>query len=396
MKKIFIILGSFLLFLTFTNTVYADSAWNLNDSSPIVFGCGSGSYHHTLDTVTVNLTSGSFVGEGTYDPNSSYTWDITGNITGNDITFTIVYTGSNAGYTLNGVGTISADGSIAGTVGGNCQTFSMSAGTASFNRHAEITSPDENEDVYGFVNFSAYLTDDDADSIQWAVREGTCAAAVGTVFGNVGGHSDVATINISDLSMQTFEFSGDMSSMTPGEYCFIYNPREDSGESNIRETREFNIIEDTTAPIITFVEPVSGSTHSGLMHLKATCNEDCNYVNFWWRAEGESFSSSSKRYHYVHTDGTVFEWDLNTLNAERADGSNYLMSDGVYYLYAAGKDLAGNWARTSTIRVIVDNAPNDKNECKKGGWKTFINPSFKNQGSCVSYVQSNDHAGKRP
>jgi len=33
--------------------------------------------------------------------------------------------------------------------------------------------------------------------------------------------------------------------------------------------------------------------------------------------------------------------------------------------------------------------PTDKDQCKKGGWQTFTNPSFKNQGQCVSYVQHN-------
>jgi len=33
-----------------------------------------------------------------------------------------------------------------------------------------------------------------------------------------------------------------------------------------------------------------------------------------------------------------------------------------------------------------------KNQCKKNGWKKFNNPSFKNQGDCVSYVQSNEKA----
>lgn len=31
-------------------------------------------------------------------------------------------------------------------------------------------------------------------------------------------------------------------------------------------------------------------------------------------------------------------------------------------------------------------APTSKGECKKGGWKEFTNPSFKNQGQCVSYT----------
>lgn len=36
---------------------------------------------------------------------------------------------------------------------------------------------------------------------------------------------------------------------------------------------------------------------------------------------------------------------------------------------------------------IADTAPpTDKDQCKKNGWKSFNNPSFKNQGDCVSYV----------
>jgi len=38
----------------------------------------------------------------------------------------------------------------------------------------------------------------------------------------------------------------------------------------------------------------------------------------------------------------------------------------------------------------------DKNDCKNGGWMTFNAPSFKNQGACVSYITSNEKAGKRP
>lgn len=34
-------------------------------------------------------------------------------------------------------------------------------------------------------------------------------------------------------------------------------------------------------------------------------------------------------------------------------------------------------------------SPTDKDQCKKGGWMTFNNPSFKNQGQCVSWVNHN-------
>jgi hypothetical protein len=36
-------------------------------------------------------------------------------------------------------------------------------------------------------------------------------------------------------------------------------------------------------------------------------------------------------------------------------------------------------------------APTDKDQCKNGGWATFTNPTFKNQGDCVSYT---NHANK--
>jgi hypothetical protein len=40
----------------------------------------------------------------------------------------------------------------------------------------------------------------------------------------------------------------------------------------------------------------------------------------------------------------------------------------------------------STFTVVP--APTNKDQCKNGGWQTFNNPSFKNQGDCVSFVQT--------
>ena len=37
--------------------------------------------------------------------------------------------------------------------------------------------------------------------------------------------------------------------------------------------------------------------------------------------------------------------------------------------------------------------PTSKDQCKHGGWKTFNNPSFKNQGQCVAYVNHHDGHG---
>lgn len=70
-------------------------------------------------------------GTGHYNPVPAYTWNMTGNVTGENVTFQIVYTGIGAGSVYNLVGVVNtADGSISGTVDSNCQFFAMPAGTA--------------------------------------------------------------------------------------------------------------------------------------------------------------------------------------------------------------------------------------------------------------------------
>lgn len=69
-----------------------------------------------------------------------------------------------------------------------------------------------------------------------------------------------------------------------------------------------------------------------------------------------------------------------------------LSSDMVYRSWS--RMLGGISVRCLSDTVIVS-PPTDKSQCKKNGWMTFNNPTFKNQGDCVSYLQSNDNAGKR-
>lgn len=123
------ILGIAGLTVGLIGTANANTAvWELIAPSQITFTCGGLDYQHTLDNVSNN--SGNFSGTGHYNVDNTYTWNIGGNISNNNITFQIVYTGSNAGYTLNGTGSIANDGSINGTVDNNCSTFTLPAGSA--------------------------------------------------------------------------------------------------------------------------------------------------------------------------------------------------------------------------------------------------------------------------
>jgi hypothetical protein len=45
------------------------------------------------------------------------------------------------------------------------------------------------------------------------------------------------------------------------------------------------------------------------------------------------------------------------------------------------------------FKTYVLEPPTSKQQCKKGGWRKFRNPSFKNQGQCVKFV---NHHGSKP
>ena len=110
--------------LSYTNFTYADhgsGVWSLpSNGTPVEldFGLGGGNYPHhlTVDSVQpTGLNSFTFTGHGSFDPDPSYTWTATGSVSGTVLSMHIVYTGTQAGYTLDFTGAINADGSVTGT-----------------------------------------------------------------------------------------------------------------------------------------------------------------------------------------------------------------------------------------------------------------------------------------
>jgi Tol biopolymer transport system component len=56
-------------------------------------------------------------------------------------------------------------------------------------------------------------------------------------------------------------------------------------------------------------------------------------------------------------------------------------------------DLTNNPAADEYPDWQPQPGPTSKAQCKKGGWRNFTNPSFKNQGQCVAYVNHHDGRG---
>ncbi len=100
--------------------------------------------------------------------------------------------------------------------------------------------------------------------------------------------------------------------------------------------------------------------------------------------------------------GTTWE-DYYRFDPEQAGNGNVVPTTSKLLLREGGAAVPANLGKgylvdkvsLSSSVPVVSTTPTDKNQCKDNGWKTFNSPTFKNQGQCVSYVQSNDHAGKR-
>ncbi len=141
MKKIIANITIFTLILisallAVPNTSNAVANWDLTGTYGIDYVCTSGcsgTYSHTLIVTAMDLVSGDFSGNGFYNSNPGYTWTAAGNVNGSDFTMNLVYTGINAGYTVDLVGTIAGDGSLSGTAvssSGQTFTFSSASGNA--------------------------------------------------------------------------------------------------------------------------------------------------------------------------------------------------------------------------------------------------------------------------
>jgi len=141
------------------------------------------------------------------------------------------------------------------------------------------------------------------------------------------------------------------------------------------------------APDVSITNPANGSTVYGTVDVRGTVtdnNPDHYYLvildssNSVVAGPGTVSETSSL------TDESLFSWDTSSF------------ADGTYTVFLAARDAADNRDAGSedSVEVTVNNTPDTMNQCKNGGWENFVNPTFKNQGQCVSYVRANEHAGK--
>lgn len=116
-------LGALTVPLLIPTPVAASSSWDLTGSYTIVFTTGATAYTHSMTVSTMDVATGAFSGTGFYVADPTFTWNITGTVTGSTLSFTLVYTGNSPGYTVTGTGTIASDGTLAGAASDGTSNF---------------------------------------------------------------------------------------------------------------------------------------------------------------------------------------------------------------------------------------------------------------------------------
>ena len=172
---------------------------------------------------------------------------------------------------------------------------------------------------------------------------------------------------------------------------------------------------------------VTSTFSNGVLHLAKTCPTTTNasagaditgltgqtfQSASFTLASASQCQGGSPRFNIVTTTGTFFLGCNNVTPTTNGDGTatysftaaNLVWSGvppapvpgtitGVSILIdvqgtADITKIAVNGVTQVQVHVSGDRAK----ACKKGGWKSFTNPSFKNQGQCVSHLQHQLHA----
>jgi hypothetical protein len=173
---------------------------------------------------------------------------------------------------------------------------------------------------------------------------------------------------------------------------------------------------------------VLSSFSNGVLHLEKNCPTSTNAAAGAdiTGLEGQTFTSASftlastaqcqggsPRFDVVTTTGLFFLGCNNvtpTINANgtatytftaatiAAGGNQVPFPTGTIQAVDILIDVQGtadvsNITVNGVLQVPAPSGPTSKDQCKNGGWKTFTDPSFKNQGDCVSFVAT---GGKNP
>jgi hypothetical protein len=107
-----------------------------------------------------------------------------------------------------------------------------------------------------------------------------------------------------------------------------------------------------------------------------------------WLSSGNLIGSSDARFDLTQFGGPfygTYQDALALLGSHTVTGIQLVVDSGWAFADAEQTILVDN-VRINGTTYTFTATPRTSSECKNGGWKTFTELGFKNQGDCVSYV----------
>lgn len=410
------ILAIALLISTFSHPAQAATDWNTTGSYVINMEYLGIDYPHDM-TLTQN-NAGVLTGNGGSPAGSNtYLWTITsGTVTGNAIDFLANYTATPDAVTpqtvLHVMGTIAGNGTMSGTwtdnyAGGNRPgTWTTSTGSASL--YGTLTAED-----FGVVNYDTGATGIlKGYTAGFGVTDATFAGATSVVVklyaaGDVLLQTNTAIFpkfntDITGIQFSTpFDVSGTFAYATDGYWTNVREAQYGQSVGAVKvvatvtlangkvvTATNTNLVGDATSiyPVVTAnTAPVLSGVPTSPVSIPelSLYNFDANAVDSDIPAQTLTFSLSGTvpTGASINSSTGVFAWTPSEAQGVGSYTFSVMVSDG---------SLSDSESITINVTEVTDpidpTNPGDKDACKKGGWKAFTNPSFKNQGQCVAFT----------
>ncbi len=354
---------------------------------------------HPHDVVLAQDSSGNLTGHGGSPAGANvYTWMITsGTVSGSSINFLANYTATADAVTpqtvLHVVGTIAADGTISGTWSDNYQGGTRTGAISTVSGAAHPLGTLSAED-FGVVNYNTGLGILKGYTAGFGIANATFAGATSVVVKLYAANDQLLQTNTAILPKFNADITGTQFS-SPFDVSGNFAYATDGYWTNTRAT-QFG----QSVPATKVVATVT------LANSKVVTAENTNLTGdptTIYPVATHTITASAGANGSITPSGSVSvnNGSNQTFAIAATTGFHTVnvtvdsVSVGAVATYTFSNVTANHTiAATFVANTVVTGGPKNMNQCKKDGWKTFTDPTFKNQGQCVSFVQSHKHAHK--
>lgn len=295
-------------------------------------------------------------------------WDTTGayvvnmNYLGTDYPHDVV-------LTQDGLGNLTGSGGS--PAGANVYTWTITSGTvdgstvdfyANYTATPDAVVPQTTLHIVATIALNGTMSGTWSDNYQGGARSGTLATVSGAA-------SPLATLSAEDFGVVDYNTgNGQLAGYTAG---FGLTDGTFAGATSVvvRLYAGATLLQTNTAILPKFNADITGTQFSSPFDVSGTFNYAAD--GYWTNVRQAQYGQS--------------------VPATRVVATVTLASGQI--VTAENTTLVGD--PTTIYPDVTPPTPTDKNQCKNGGWMTFTNPTFRNQGACVSYVMRNEHASFR-